>query len=61
MNNELNQIVKVLSDIKKELHIQNIIAAMQYLHPNGALYSKNYDGVEDFFERLLKGIEKDET
>ena len=60
MNNELNQIVKVLSDIKKELHIQNIIAAAQYLHPNGALYS-NHEGVDKFFERLLKGIEKDET
>ena len=60
MNNELNQIVKVLLDIQKELHIHNIITAMQYIHPTGALYVGR-KGVDDFFERLLKGIEKDET
>lgn len=60
MNNELGQIVKVLSDIKKELHIHNIITAMQYIHPNGVLYAGR-KGVDDFFEKLLKGIEKDET
>lgn len=56
MTFDQEKMYKVLLGIRKELHIQNLLNAMQYIHPNGALYSTRAE-IKEFFNELLKEVE----
>lgn len=60
MNNELNQIVKVLKNIRDELRTHNALVAMGYKYPSGPLYCADIDANKWIESIIEKGGKKEE-